>query len=421
MKYLDPIEEKKKEMLKLYRELKNNPSALAKLVSLFNITGLKGHENIDILSIDLSIPRIVLINQDTKVIFTIELTKESNLVNCLSADYQFIKITEQHYNKIIEYLYDLKQSPIAQKISYPNGEYELSLMKEYQTVDCIRSFKRAYVTYSKAINYKGNNLMQPLLTKVTKDNYLDNTFDYRVQNTYTYGDPCLICKLNPEDNYSYQIRDSIIYGTNESEEEGLVHYFCGVCFENFKEVNSKYLPYNIEMKDFTCADDKDIKSGIIFKGGTLDCLHHILEIYIKDDSLNIRYHVSQNGKDEDCSCSHKEVINYDINLPIQNNGKISSALLQHLASVLVKQFEQDIFIKRVAEKINEFALKIAIKNNENIEIMNSLDSQIIIDMPIEDIIDLVENSEVNYFEAMEKELERMIKMPIGNIKEKKFN
>lgn len=423
MKYLSSFEEKEKELVSVNQGVmvKKDSSSIAKLISLFNITGLNEHANIDILSIDFSIPKIVLIDQDTKVIYVSELTNNSKLINYSYDTYQFISITEQHHDKTIEYLYDLNYNPIVEKISYPNGKYELSLTKEYQQLDTTHHYKKAIVRYSEAMNYNGNKLMQPLLTKVTKDNYSDNKFDYRVENTFTYGDPALVYKLNPEDNYSYQIGNSIIYGTNESEEKGIVHYFCGVCFEDFKKVNHRYMPYSIEVKDFSSINDSNIKSGIIFKGGTGDAFHHVIEIYKSDDFLNVKYHVSQSVKDESDFYSRKDVISHDVNLPVQNSGMISSSLLRYLASYLVKQFSDDIFMKKVVEKLEEFAFKIDIKNNEATDIMNSLDSQMIIDMSIGEIIALIEGNEINYFEAMKKELERMIKVPLENIKEKKLD
>lgn len=423
MKYLSSFEEKKKELVGLNHELMlKREASIAKLISLFNITGINEHANIAVLSIDLTIPRIVLIDQDTKVTYTAELTKTSKLIDYSYSTYQFISVTEQHHDKTIEYLYDLNNNPIVEKVGYPNGKYELSLTKEYQQTDSTHNYKKAVVRYSEAINYNGNKLMQPLLTKVTKDNYNDNIFDYRVESTFTYGDPSLVYKLNPEDNYSYQIGNSIIYGTNESDEKGLVHYFSGVCFENFRKVNHRYMPYNIESKSFPSINDDSIKSGIIFKGGTGNAFHHVIEIYKSDDLLTIKYNVSQAVvQDESDIYRRREVISREINLPVQNSGMISSSSIRYLASYLVKQFSDDIFIKKVAEKLEEFAFKIDIKNNEVTEIMNSLDSQMIIDMSIAEIIDLVEGNDINYFEAMEKELERMIKAPLESIKKKELD
>lgn len=423
MKYLSSFEDKKKELLIVNQELisKKDVSSIAKLISLFNITGLNDPKNIDIVSIDLSIPRIVLIDRSTKVVYTAELTQDSKLVNYSYGICQFISIKEQHHDKTIEYLYDLSNNPIVEKISYPNGKYELSLTKEYQRVDSSQNYKKAVVCYAEAINYNGNQLMQPLLTKVTKDNYNDDVFCNRIENTYTYGHPGLVYKLNPEDNYSYQTRNGIIYATNESEEKGIVHYFSGICFENFKEVNSKYLPYNIRLEDISSKEDCDIKSGIIFKGGTGDAFHHVIEIYKRDGFINIKYQVSQAVQNESGLHERKEIISSDINLPVQNSGMITSSSLRHLASELIKQFDNNIFITKVAEKLEEFALKIDIKNNEVTEIMNTLDSQMIIDMSVDEIIALVEGNDINYFEAMQKELERMIKAPLENIKKKNLD
>lgn len=354
-------------------------------------------------------PSIEIIDNRNDITYNAIYTGKADLLN-YSDTIKFNKVTSISPIRKEEIIYYIgSNDPIITKMTFYDGEYELVFEREIS--NCVGfgldAESKFVLRYNKNVNKKDKQEKQILLSKIfmNKDNNetLEQTYTYSVQHLIDYNDN--------QDKYCYTKNGNIIYGVNNCDIKELIHYLHGICFESININVSNFLPHNIKTEDFPELTNALYSSGIVFRGGTDNGIHHTFTIFKTKNPSNIilKYEAIRwgNFKKENGIPDHRRVIvaHKDAQYPIINNGKITSLEIQNIIKELETEFEENVFIQMIIHELKVFANKMDIREGIINEELDPLSPKKFIDKSFDEICDLVDKNKDEYFKLIEEQFE----------------
>ena len=391
-------------------------------------------EDYDIESIDYNIPSIKVVDKKDNTTVTSKYTEDAKLLN-YSGNTKFINVIITNPNYRIESLYYTNSTiPIISQLTFIKDDYELTFEKERENYFGfgISADTRFVIRYKKNIKEGRKTGKQSLLTKIyqIKDS---NTFE----QDYTYDLQHLINYNDRQDKYCYNEFGTIIYGINNIEIKDKLHQFNGVCFEKINKEFRRYLPYNINEKDFTRYFNKNVcKSAIIFTGSTDEGIHHFLTIsknktsnndntLTTDDNIHLKYEAikwKSITKEDGIPDQEKVIIaKKELQVAKINDDNISSLEIQSILEQLTAKENEDIdniFIQTVINELMNFINKLEIQKGFKEEPIDELSPKEFINKTFEEIYTLVSNDKDKFFDLISNQFHNAtnIKLEQGHTK-----
>lgn len=369
--------------------------------------------------IDFSVPSIKVIDKKTNTTYTSKYTDHAKLLN-YSGSKSFVNVIISNPNCKFESLYYIgTEALIIAQMTFTDQDYELIFEREMG--NCIGfgldAEAKFVVRYVKNVYKEDRQGKQRLLSKIFMNKNDNETFE----QTYTYSAQHLIDYNDNQDKYCYNQNGYIIYGVNNCDIKELIHYLHGICFETLNANVADYLPFNVDAKDFPELNDKIYKSGIVFRGGTGNGIHHtftifktknpsnIIEAAAIDCGIYLKYEAIkwENFKKENGEPNHRKVVvaHKETRYPRLDKGNITSLEIRNITEVLDTEFEDDIFIQFVINELKTFANKMDIQKGLVEEELDPLSPKILIDKSFEEIYDLVSANKEEYFKLIREQFE----------------
>lgn len=423
--YQDRIEYLKRAIKRTYKrytgERTDGKATLTDVAKFFNITIDESRlTDYQITKIDFKEPSIEILDTQTDTTFTATYTSDADLLNYSGAKEFNSVISTSPIRKEESLYYIENETPIITKMTFSDGEYELVFEREIRNyigfgLDAESKF---VVRYVKNVYKNDRQGKQQLLSKIFMNIYNNETFE----QTYTYSTQHLIDYDDNQDKYCYTQNGNIIYGVNDCDIKGLLHYLHGICFESIQNV-SKYLPYNMEAKDFPELTNNEMyQSGIVFRGGTDNGIHHTLtifktknqeaniiesskvnyDIYLKYEAIEWEKFKKENGEPD---CKKVIVAHKEARYPRIDDGNITSLEIQNITEVLDTEFEDNTFIQIVINELKTFANKIDIQKGIVQEVLDPLSPELFIDKSFDEICALVSANKDDYFRLSKEQFE----------------
>ena len=436
IKYIEYLKRAIKRNYKRYTgERTDGQATLMDVLRLFNIS--IDESRIDdylIESIDYNVPSIKVIDKKTNTTYTSEYTDKAKLLN-YSGNTSFVNVIISNPNCKLESLYYIgTEELIIAQMTFTDGDYELIFEKE--TGNSIESGLDAdskfVVRYVKNVPVKDKQGKQQLLSKI----FMIKNNNETLEQTYTYSTQHFIKYDDDQDKYCYTQNGNIIYGVNNCRIRELIHYMHGICFESINVDVNRYLPYDIKTKDFPeLANNKMYQSGIVFRGGTSNEIHHtftifktknqvdnkmeskenkvksVEKVYLKYEAIKWEKFGQENGmpKYKKMVVASKEAIYPRIDI-----GNITSREIRNITEVLDTEFEDDIFIQFVINELKVFANKMDIEKGILEEELEPLSPKVLINKTFDEIYTLVNSNKNDYFNLISEQF-----ISATNIKNKK--
>ena len=191
----------------------------------------------------------------------------------------------------------------------------------------------------------------------------------------------------------------------------------GICFEKINKEFRRYLPYNINEKDFTKYFNENVcKSAIIFTGSTGKGIHHFLTIsknktfnsdnLLNDDNIHLKYEAIKwkSITKEDGTPDQEKVIIAAKELQVAkiNDDNISSLEIQNILEQLTAKENEDIdniFIQTVINELRNFINKLEVQKGLKEEI-DELSPKEFINKTFEEIYTLVSKDKDKFFDLI---------------------
>lgn len=413
-------------------ERNDGKATLIDVLKLFNIYIDEARlEDYMVETIDYSIPSIKVLDKKTYTTYEAKYTDKADLLNYWGGT-DFVNVICSNPNYKLESLYYIGSNAlIVAKMTFTEGDYELTFEKEMGNsvgfgLDAKNKFA---IRYTKNVQIKNQNAKQLLLSKIfmNKDDFetLEQNYTYSTQHFIKYDDQY--------DKYCYNQKYNTIYGVNDLVVNDLIHYLHGICFESTNVDTRRYLPYSIDLKDFSELSDKaTLQSAIVFRGGTDNGIHHAFKILkTKNQSPNI----IENGQ-----------VNYDIYLdyvaikwnrgfkedgrperiktvvaqkrvryPRINDGNITSQEIKNIIKVLDTEFEDNIFIQTIINELKTFTNKMDIRNGLIQEEFDPLSPKLFINKTFDEISTLISTNKDDYFKLIREQFENATNINKDNI------
>lgn len=392
-------------------------ATLMDVLKLFNISIDESRiEDYFIESIDYNIPYIKVIDKKTNTTYTSKYTNKTNLLN-YSDSMSFMNVIISNSNCKLESLYYVGVEELkAAQMTFNNGDYELIFERVGFGVDTESKF---VVSYVKNVYETDSQGKQQLLFKLFEIKSNNET----LEQTYTYSPQHLIDYDDDQDKYCYTQNGNVIYGVNNCNIKELIHYSRGICFESTNVNVSKYLPYDINTKDFPELTNKEMyQSGIVFKGGTGNGIHHVFTIFktknqagnkIESEENKMGYDIClkyeaikwDNFKKESGIPDHRKVVvaYKEDRYPRIDNGNITSLEIRNITEALDTEFKDNIFIQFVINELKTFANKMDAQKGILEEESDPLSPKIFINMPFNEIYTLVSANKNDYFNLISEQ------------------
>ena len=416
-------------------ERTDGKATIVDVLKFFNISiDTTRLEDYDIESIDYNIPSIKVVDKKDNTTVTSKYTEDAKLLN-YSGNTKFINVIITNPNYRIESLYYTNSTiPIISQLTFIKDDYELTFEKERENYFGfgISADTRFVIRYKKNIKEGRKTGKQSLLTKIyqIKDS---NTFE----QDYTYDLQHLINYNDRQDKYCYNEFGTIIYGINNIEIKDKLHQFNGVCFEKINKEFRRYLPYNINEKDFTRYFNKNVcKSAIIFTGSTDEGIHHFLTIsknktsnndntLTTDDNIHLKYEAikwKSITKEDGIPDQEKVIIaKKELQVAKINDDNISSLEIQSILEQLTAKENEDIdniFIQTVINELMNFINKLEIQKGFKEEPIDELSPKEFINKTFEEIYTLVNNDKDKFFDLISNQFHNAtnIKLEQGHTK-----
>lgn len=416
-------------------ERTDGKATIVDVLKFFNISiDTTRLEDYDIESIDYNIPSIKVVDKKDNTTVTSKYTEDAKLLN-YSGNTKFINVIITNPNYRIESLYYTNSTiPIISQLTFIKDDYELTFEKERENYFGfgISADTRFVIRYKKNIKEGRKKGKQSLLTKIyqIKDS---NTFE----QDYTYDLQHLINYNDRQDKYCYNEFGTIIYGINNIEIKDKLHQFNGVCFEKINKEFRRYLPYNINEKDFTRYFNKNVcKSAIIFTGSTDEGIHHFLTIsknktsnndntLTTDDNIHLKYEAikwKSITKEDGIPDQEKVIIaKKELQVAKINDDNISSLEIQSILEQLTAKENEDIdniFIQTVINELMNFINKLEIQKGFKEELIDELSPKEFINKTFEEIYTLVSNDKDKFFDLISNQFHNAtnIKLEQGHTK-----
>lgn len=420
--YNDKIEYLKRAIKRSYKrytgERTDGKATLLDVAKFFNIPVDESRlDDYIIKKIDYNAPSIEVNDEKSDITYNATYTGNADLLNH-SGEMQFNKVTSVSSIRKEEVLYYIgNETPIITEMTFSDGEYELVFEREFGNyiefgLDAESKF---VVKYIKNVNEDDRQGKQRLLSKIFMNKYNNETFE----QTYTYSTQHLIDYDDNQDKYYYTQNGNIVYGVNNCNIKDLIHYLYGICFESINTNVSNYLPSNIKIEDFPELTNAIYKSGIVFRGGTDNGIHHTFTIFKTKNPSNIIEAVSidsgiylkyeairrENFRKENGMPDHRKVVvaHKEARYPIINNGKITSLEIQNIIKELETEFEDDTFIQFVINELKNFANKMDIQKGIVQEEFDALSPKSLIDKSFDEICALVSANKNDYFNLISEQ------------------
>ena len=437
--YNDKEEYLKRAIKRTYKryigERTDGKATIVDVLKFFNISiDTTRLEDYDIESIDYNIPSIKVVDKKDNTTVTSKYTEDAKLLN-YSGNTKFINVIITNPNYRIESLYYTNSTiPIISQLTFIKDDYELTFEKERENYFGfgISADTRFVIRYKKNIKEGRKTGKQSLLTKIyqIKDS---NTFE----QDYTYDLQHLINYNDRQDKYCYNEFGTIIYGINNIEIKDKLHQFNGVCFEKINKEFRRYLPYNINEKDFTRYFNKNVcKSAIIFTGSTDEGIHHFLTIsknktsnndntLTTDDNIHLKYEAikwKSITKEDGIPDQEKVIIaKKELQVAKINDDNISSLEIQSILEQLTAKENEDIdniFIQTVINELMNFINKLEIQKGFKEEPIDELSPKEFINKTFEEIYTLVSNDKDKFFDLISNQFHNAtnIKLEQGHTK-----
>ena len=416
-------------------ERTDGKATIVDVLKFFNISiDTTRLEDYDIESIDYNIPSIKVVDKKDNTTVTSKYTEDAKLLN-YSGNTKFINVIITNPNYRIESLYYTNSTiPIISQLTFIKDDYELTFEKERENYFGfgISADTRFVIRYKKNIKEGRKTGKQSLLTKIyqIKDS---NTFE----QDYTYDLQHLINYNDRQDKYCYNEFGTIIYGINNIEIKDKLHQFNGVCFEKINKEFRRYLPYNINEKDFTKYFNKNVcKSAIMFTGSTDEGIHHFLTIsknktfnnddaLTTDDNIHLKYEAikwKSITKEDGIPDQEKVIIaKKELQVAKINDDNISSLEIQSILEQLTAKENEDIdniFIQTVINELMNFINKLEIQKGFKEEPIDELSPKEFINKTFEEIYTLVNNDKDKFFDLISNQFHNAtnIKLEQGHTK-----
>ena len=416
-------------------ERTDGKATIVDVLKFFNISiDTTRLEDYDIESIDYNIPSIKVVDKKDNTTVTSKYTEDAKLLN-YSGNTKFINVIITNPNYRIESLYYTNSTiPIISQLTFIKDDYELTFEKERENYFGfgISADTRFVIRYKKNIKEGRKTGKQSLLTKIyqIKDS---NTFE----QDYTYDLQHLIKYNDRQDKYCYNEFGTIIYGINNIEIKDKLHQFNGVCFEKINKEFRRYIPYNINKKDFTKYFNKNVcKSAIMFTGSTDEGIHHFLTIsknktfnnddaLTTDDNIHLKYEAikwKSITKEDGIPDQEKVIIaKKELQVAKINDDNISSLEIQSILEQLTAKENEDIdniFIQTVINELMNFINKLEIQKGFKEEPIDELSPKEFINKTFEEIYTLVSNDKDKFFDLISNQFHNAtnIKLEQGHTK-----
>ena len=419
--YNDKIEYLKRAIKRTYKryigEIINDNATLIDVLNFFNISIDEARiDDYKINKIDYSTPSVEVIDKKDNTLFVAEYTNNSDLLNCSGGEIKFIKLSSVNAKRRIDSLFYIgNETPIIEKMTFTNGDYDLVFEREMPNSVGLFSKDgiKFVVRYLQNLEYDGRNVQQQLLAKIFTNKYNGKEPASTFEQEYTYSSNNFVIKKNSQDKYAYISNGNIIYGINEFELEGICHYLNGVCFENANVDVSKYLPFHINSNNKIFGVN-NAKSIMIFKGGTDDAIHHSLTISkignLENDEDKQRYDIYLNYEairwecfnDENCMPQQKKVVvtSKTSRYSKTENGNVTSLEIKNIIDDLNSEFKDNTFIQLVIKELQTFANKMNIQKGISQEKLDLLSPKLFIDKSVDEICSLVSSNQDYYFKLV---------------------
>ena len=418
--YNDKEEYLKRAIKRTYKryigERTDEKATIVDVLKFFNISvDTTRLEDYDIESIDYNMPSIKVVDKKENTTVTSQYTENARLLN-YSGSTKFINVIITNPNYRIESLYYTNSTiPIISQLTFIKDDYELIFEKERENYFGfgINADTRFVIRYMKNIKEGRKTGKQPLSTKIyqIKDS---NTFE----QDYTYGLQHLIKYNDRQDKYCYNEFGNVIYGINDIEIKDKLHRFNGICFAKINKEFRRYLPYNINEKDFTKYFNKNVcKSAIIFTGSTDKGIHHFLTIsknknfnsdnVLNDDNIHLKYEAIKwkSITKEDGTPDQEKVIIAIKELQVAkvNDDNILSLEIQNILEQLTAKENEDIdniFIQTVINELRNFINKLEVQKGLKEEEIDELSPKEFINKTFEEIYTLVSKDKDKFFDLI---------------------
>lgn len=415
------IEDIKKKIKKAYKkyttEEKDKKILLSELAKFFNIPiDEKREQDYIVNKIDCNTPEIKIIDKNKGITYAAGYTGNADLLYA-SRPVELNRVISTSGERQEESLYYIGESnPIITKMTITEGEYELVFEREFpNSLNMFHSSRdgvKMAVRYVQNVNYDGRIVKQPLFNRIYKNKYKNLSCRDSFEQTYTYGEQNFIKREATLDKYTYIRNDSVIYGINELEQKGICHFLYGVCFENAKIPIDHYFPMNMYKKDYPSLDEDTTISAMLFIATTADDVRHKMEIYKKEDSINIRYY-SEKYYPEIMPVATEELI-----LPNVSAEKISSNEIENILSLLQEKIEDSLIFNIIKRELTTFATKIDNRKRLVQEELDPLSPKLLIDKSFDEINTLINENKNAYFSLIAEQFRNAVNISDTKIKEK---
>ena len=399
--YQDKIDYLKRTIKRTYKrytgERTDGEASLKDVANYFNIPIDESRlEDYSINRIDFNVPSIELADKQTNTTYNSAYTYNADLLNYSDGQVRFnslLSVTPTHKIESLYYIGD--ESPIIEKMTFNDGEFDLVFEREFtNSVDLfINNGIQFAVRYLQQLNHNGRNVQQHLLTRIYKDSYRDGKHTDSFEQFYTYGINHYVKYKDTQDKYAYIKNNGVIYGINEFEQKDNHYILRGICFENTNVNLSDYFPLNMHPDNYSSLSDKKNTSAMIFNGFVGDCRHSI-EIYKSDIAAHIKYYVEKRCFD---TSNRDIIVNQELDLPLLNTGDISNEEVQIIINALNSQYSDDEFINLISSELSTFGKKIDVRKGIVEEENDMLSPKLFINQSFNEIAKLIDENKDEIF------------------------
>ena len=407
--YRDRIEYLKREIKRTYKrytgERTDGKATLLNVVELFNISIDSSRlDDYVVKNINFLVPSIELYDTKNNVTYYAEYTSRADLLQSYGVEVKYINVIINGIDYRVESLHWIDDTnPIITKLTFKNGEYNLSFTGERaNNINlCSTDGLEFSVRYSKNVeNRRGKEVEAKLLTKRLKK---DGRYTKHFEHLYTYDDSFYIIREGMQEKYIYIYDDCIIYGIGDIDQKDLCHHFRGICFEDMTKDVENYLPLNMRISNSSKLFDKNVQSAMVFSGWTEENKRHFLDIYKYNDTISINY------QESDITQQPSQITNRNLNIPIFGNGKITKEEIAQIISTLEFELPNNGFMMVVIHELREYLSKIANRNGI-LSKDDLLSPKLLIDKSFAEIFDLVASNKEEYFKLANEQFKEAVKV-----------
>lgn len=426
--YNDKIEYLKRAIKRTYKryigERTDGNATLIDVLKFFNISIDESRiEDYKISKIDYNTPSIEVFDTKDSTLFAAKYTSNADLLNYSGGEVRFIKLSSVNAKRRIDSLFYIgNETPIIEKMTFTNGNYDLVFEREMPNSVGVFSSDgiKFVVRYLQNLEYDGRNVQQQLLAKIFTNKYNDEEPSSTFEQEYTYSSNNYVIKKDSQDKYAYMSNGNVIYGINEFEQEDICYYLNGICFENSNVDVSRYLPFRIKSDDpiFSLIMQRSI---IIFKGGTDDAIHHNFtiskigdlennedkqgyNIYLNYEAIKWEHFNDENGMPQ-----HKKVVvaSKTSRYSKIENGNVTSSEIKNIIDDLDTEFKDNTFIQLVINELQTFANKMDIQKGISQEKLDPLSPKLFINKSFDEICALVSPNQDDYFKLVAEQFDNL--------------